>query len=42
MKERSLAVRVMENEEDLFVFQGERGVSVAPSPAVPRHGKLTD
>ena len=32
----------MENEEDLFVFQGERAVSVAPSQAVPRHRKLTD
>ena len=32
---------MMENEEDFFFF-GERAVSAAPSPAVPRNGKVTD
>ena len=31
---------MMENEEDFFF--GERAVSAAPSPAVPRNGKVTD
>ena len=35
----------MENEEDFFFVEGEggeRAVSAAPSPGVPRNGKVTD